>query len=52
VITRIGVTYHLSPGQDVDRDMVERVRGFHAEHCPVARSISGAIEITTEVAYT
>jgi uncharacterized OsmC-like protein len=33
--------------EDADRDAIERVHGFHAEHCPVARSIQGAIEVTT-----
>jgi uncharacterized OsmC-like protein len=52
VIKRIGVTYHFSPGEEVDRAVVERVRGFHAEHCPVACSIAGAIEVSTDVVYT
>ena len=29
--------------------MIERVHGFHAGHCPVARSIAPAIEISTEL---
>jgi uncharacterized OsmC-like protein len=36
---------------DEDREKVERVHGFHAEYCPVARSIKDSIEITTEVDY-
>jgi hypothetical protein len=28
---------------------VERVHGFHADKCPVARSIQDAITITTEL---
>lgn len=37
---------------DVDRDVVERVHGFHADHCPVARSIRDAIDITTSYELT
>lgn len=29
--------------------MIERVLDFHAERCPVARSIGGCIDISTEV---
>jgi uncharacterized OsmC-like protein len=46
VIKRIHAHYKLA-GDDVDRDVVERVHSFHAERCPVARSIRAAIEITT-----
>lgn len=46
VIKRIHAHYRLS-GEDLDADVVERVHGFHADKCPVARSIRGAIEITT-----
>ncbi len=48
VIKRIHVTYHLrlAPGQ---RDDAQRVLGFHADFCPVARSIRDSIEITTSV---
>lgn len=49
VIKRIHVTY---AGLDVaveDREKVERVLGTHANGCPVARSLQGAIEITTAV---
>lgn len=46
VIRRIHVTYHLPVAPD-KRDVAERVHGFHAEHCPVARSIGGCVNITT-----
>jgi uncharacterized OsmC-like protein len=29
------------------RETIERVHGFHQEKCPVARSLEGAIHITT-----
>lgn len=51
VIRRIHVTYTLR-GVPVDqRDTVERVHGFHADFCPVARSIRAAIGITTRLVY-
>ncbi len=50
VLRRVHVTYRLrAPG--ADRDTVERVRAAHADSCPVARSIKGAIGVTTEVKY-
>ncbi|MGH3342584.1 MAG: hypothetical protein ACRDPK_06800 [Carbonactinosporaceae bacterium] len=51
VIKRIAVTYLLAVAPDVDRSTVERVHGFHAERCPVARSIGGSIDISTRVEY-
>lgn len=45
------MTYALRGVADDDRETVERVHGFHAAYCPVARSIEGSIEITTEVDY-
>lgn len=47
VIRRIAVHYELAVDADADREAIERVHGFHAEHCPVARSIEGAIEVST-----
>ena len=46
VIRRIHVRYRLKLDAD-KRDIAERVHGFHADNCPVARSFKGAIEITT-----
>ncbi len=37
----------MHEGEEVDDAVVERVHGFHADHCPVARSIRDAIDITT-----
>jgi hypothetical protein len=31
------------------REKVEQVHGFHADKCPVARTISGCVDITTEL---
>ncbi len=51
MIRRIHVTYTLRGVTPDQRDTVERVHTFHADHCPVARSIRDAIEITTSLVY-
>lgn len=51
MLERINVTYRLTTDPDADRSVVERVHGFHADHCPVARSIRDAIDITTRLEY-
>jgi len=48
VIKRIHVTYHLKVKPEL-RETAEKVHGFHADFCPVARSIKGCIDITTEL---
>jgi uncharacterized OsmC-like protein len=57
VVKRIHVTYHLIVDEDVvadqeKRDRIERVLGFHAERCPVARTIGGCVDITTSLELT
>lgn len=52
VIKRISVRYRLALDPGADRSIVDRVLGFHAEHCPVARSVGGCIAITTELDVT
>ena len=48
VIKRIHVTYKgVRLVDDDQRAAAERVLGFHADGCPVARSLKGAIDITT-----
>ena len=47
VVCRIHVTYLLK-AEEVHRDTIERVHDFHADKCPVYRSICGSIDITTE----
>jgi uncharacterized OsmC-like protein len=37
--------------QNADHAAIERVHGFHAERCPLARSIGRSIDITTQVEY-
>jgi organic hydroperoxide reductase OsmC/OhrA len=48
VIRRIHVTYRLRVA-DEHRETAEKVHGFHADFCPVARSFKGAIEISTSL---
>jgi organic hydroperoxide reductase OsmC/OhrA len=48
IIRRITVRYRLAVPED-RRAEVERVHGFHARFCPVARSIEAAIDVRTEL---
>ena len=48
VIRRIHVTYKLRAAAE-KRETIERVHGFHADKCPVYRSLAAAIDITTEL---
>ncbi|MHB1487994.1 MAG: hypothetical protein ACYCS7_13350 [Acidimicrobiales bacterium] len=49
VIKRIHVAYSGLNVSDEQREAVERVLSVHADGCPVARSLQGAIEITTSL---
>jgi uncharacterized OsmC-like protein len=52
VIRRIHVNYKLRvPDPDEVRDTVARVLEMHADKCPVARSLKGAIQVTTAVEF-
>ena len=51
VIKRIKQTFHLTASEE-DRPKVERVLGVYADSCPVARSLKGSIEITSELEFT
>lgn len=46
VIRRIHVAMRLQADED-QRPTVERVHGMFAEHCPVYRSITPSIAVTT-----
>ncbi|MEW6581908.1 MAG: OsmC family protein [Actinomycetota bacterium] len=48
VITRIAVRYRLVAAPE-HREAAERAHAAHSRHCPVYRSISPAIPITTEL---
>jgi organic hydroperoxide reductase OsmC/OhrA len=50
VIRRIHVTYHLKLEPD-QQEAAQKIHGFHADKCPVARSIKGSIEVTTELKF-
>jgi uncharacterized OsmC-like protein len=51
VIKRIKQTFHLT-AEEKDREKIERVLGFYADSCPVARSIKNSIEISSELEFT
>jgi uncharacterized OsmC-like protein len=51
VIKRIRVRYRLTGCPEEKREAAERAHSFHATRCPVAKSIGGSIEITTELEY-
>jgi hypothetical protein len=42
------VAYHLRVEAE-KRDVAERVHGFHADHCPLARTICDCVDITTSL---
>lgn len=48
VVRRIHVTYHLRVAAD-KRETATRVHGFHADYCPVARTIRDCVDITTSL---
>lgn len=51
MVRRIHVTYQLKldPAQ---RPVAERVHGFHADYCPVARTIRDCVDISTSLEMT
>lgn len=53
VVGAIHVTYHLSGVEDDEqRQTAERVLGFHADYCPLARTVRDVVTITTELVFT
>ena len=48
VVRRIHVAYHLKAEAE-HRSTIERVHSLHADKCPVYRTISGCIDISTEL---
>ena len=50
IIKKIHVTYELKT-DEANKETAERVLGFHADYCPVARSIKDSIEISTELTF-
>jgi uncharacterized OsmC-like protein len=51
VVKRIKQTFHLVADEN-DREKIERVLKVYADRCPVARSIEGSIDITSELDLT
>jgi uncharacterized OsmC-like protein len=47
-IRRIEVVYHLKASED-QRPAIERAHEFHADHCPLARTLAGCVEIATRL---
>ena len=45
-VARVDVVYRLKADPE-KRDTIARVHSFHAEHCPVARTLEGCVEIET-----
>jgi uncharacterized OsmC-like protein len=48
VVRRIHVTYHLRLLAS-KREVAERVLAFHAEFCPMARTIRDCVDISTSL---
>jgi len=49
VLRSVHVVYRLPVGPETDRGKIDRVIGFHAQHCGMYRSLHPQIEITTEL---
>ena len=49
VLKRIAVTYSGLTLDEEQRRTAERVLGFHADACPIDRSLRGAVETTTRL---
>ena len=51
VIKRIKQVFHLTAGEQ-DRETIERVLRVYADGCPVAASVKGSIEISSDLDLT
>jgi uncharacterized OsmC-like protein len=51
VVKRIRQVFHLT-ADEKDREKIERVLNVYADSCPVARSIKGSVEISSELELT
>jgi uncharacterized OsmC-like protein len=51
IIRRIHAKYRLAVDHldDETREKIDRCMEFHPKKCPVARSLEGAIDISTEI---
>lgn len=50
VVRRIHVSYRLKATQE-QRETAERVLVFHADFCPMYKSVKAAIEVTTSLEF-
>lgn len=48
VIKRIHADYHLKLDR-AQRETAQRVHDMHAEFCPVARTLKGCVQVTTQL---
>jgi uncharacterized OsmC-like protein len=51
VVKRIKQTFYLT-ADERDRQKIERVLRIYADSCPVARSVKGSIEISSDLELT
>jgi organic hydroperoxide reductase OsmC/OhrA len=51
LLTRIHIQYHLRIPNDA-RETVDRLLAKHAEKCPTAASLKGAVEVSWEASIT
>jgi uncharacterized OsmC-like protein len=51
VVRKIKQTFHLTADES-HREKIERVLKVYADSCPVARSVKGSIEISSELDFT
>ncbi len=49
VLRSVHVRYRLPVSPETDRSKIDRVMGFHAQHCGIYRSLHPQVEITTEL---
>ncbi|MDQ4144211.1 MAG: hypothetical protein M3198_10805 [Actinomycetota bacterium] len=49
IIKRLHVTHRLRVEADADREALQRAHDGHVAKCPVAQSIGGCIDISTEL---
>ncbi len=49
VLRSIHVRYRLAVHPATDRSKIDRVMGFHTQHCGIYRSLHPQVEITTEL---
>lgn len=50
-IKRIRVRYELAGCPENRREAAERAHANHARRCPVAKTIAGCVDITTELRF-